>query len=49
MNAFANFDVGLRSGEGNVEYEDTPDKAIDQTNYKVKQDQFTKLKSVMKK
>ena len=34
--------------EGNVEYEKTPNKAIDQSNYKPKENQFNKLKSVMK-
>ena len=48
MNTISHPAAALKGGEGNVEYEKTPNKAIDQSNHKAKQNQFNKLKSVMK-
>lgn len=47
---FGNFNNSAvqKTQEGNVEYEKTPNKAMDQSNHKAKENQFNKLKSVMK-
>lgn len=39
---------GRAAGEGIVEYEKTPNKAMDGSSHKAKQNQFNKQKSIMK-